>query len=149
MKTRAHLVPLALGAMALSYLFLAGCGKKEEAPAVDPYSPSVYMKDTEFRQKLKARRQAAVSIGEKRSAVNAKIEALVKATGEKMKTSDRKAVEAALKDDAEWKRLQAEGKALDEEFEKNHRETLRTVRERIIPKASPENRSGDKGTVSK
>jgi len=134
-RTSHLLVPVALAVMGVVVLCLFGCKKQqEEAKSVDPSSPAVYMKDPAFRQQLKNHRMIAADIGEAREKVTARQDEMVKATGAKLKTDDRKAIVAALASDEEWRSLEAKAKELDEAFKKNHRETMRIVRERITPK---------------
>ena len=92
------------------------------------------MKDPEFRARMKEFRLTAAAIGERREAVNARQAEMVKVMGEKLKTSDRAAIEKELSKNAEWRSLEEKGKALDEEFMKNHRASLKVARERIVPK---------------
>jgi len=127
-------MPYALCAMGLMTLCLSGCGKREEAKAVDPSSPESYMKDKAFRQTLKDRRKVAQNIGEEREKVTARQNEMIAAQGKKMQTDDRSKIVAALAADAEWQALSAKAKELDEAFMKHHRETMRVVRERITPK---------------
>ena len=133
-RTRLQLVPSALGAMVLSALVLAGCGKEEAPPAVDSASPSSYMSDAAFRKALKDRHAVAAEIGEAREKVTARQEEMVAVMGQKLKTGDRAKIEAALQGNAEWQSLAAKAKELDAEFMKNHRETVRLTHERLAPK---------------
>ena len=134
LRTRARLVPFALCAMGLALLFLAGCRKEEVKPETPASSPASYMNDKAFRETLAARRKAAYVIGADRAKVEERMNEMRRIIGEKLKTKDRAAIEAALAENAEWKGLQAKAKELDAAFERQRKETLNIVRERIAPK---------------
>ena len=120
--------------MGLVVLSLAGCRKEENAPEVPAHSPESYMKDPVFRKQLEERRKASYAIGADRAKVEERLNEMRRIIGDKLKTSDRAKIEAALADNAEWKALQAKAKELDAAFERQRKETLGLVRERITPK---------------
>ena len=120
--------------MGFALLTLSGCGKGEKP--VDPASPESYMKDEAFRKALKDRRAVAQEIGVRREQVTARQNEMVKIMGEKLQTSDRAKIVAELSKNAEWQSLEAKAKAIDEEFMKHHRETMRLVHKRIAPRGA-------------
>ena len=120
--------------MGVVSLVLAGCRKEEAKPDIPASSPKSYMHDEAFRKTLEERRKVACSIGADRAAVEERLNEMRRIIGDKLKTTDRAKVEAALAGNAEWKSLQARAKELDAAFERHRKETLRIVRERIAPK---------------
>ena len=133
--TSRFLVPVALVATGVGLFFLAGCGQSGESSEaqVDPSSPQSYMHDEAFRKTLADRRKAAYAIGADRAKVEERLNEMRRIIGEKLKTKDRAAIEAALAGNAEWQDLQAKAKELDAAFERHRKETLGLVRERIAP----------------
>ena len=107
------------------------------------------MHDEAFRKTLADRRKVAYSIGADRAKVEERMNEMRRIIGDKLKTKDRAAIEAALAENAEWKGLQAKAKELDAAFERQRKETLAIVRERIAPRksggdvASPMQSGGD------
>ena len=119
------LVSCAVVAAGLGVLLSAGCGKREEAPKVDPSSPEVYMKDKDFRQGLTDRRKAIQAVAAKRAPILRTMEEMVRSNGTDV---------AALEKIPEWRALRQEAMRLNEEYEKLRREQLAFARERITPK---------------
>ena len=115
-------------------LFLAGCRKEEKKPEIPASSPASYMNDKAFRRTLEERRKVAYSIGADRAKVEERLNEMRRIIGDKLGTKDRAAIESALAGNAEWKELQARAKELDAAFERQRKETLGIVRERITPK---------------
>ena len=132
--TRMKLVPFALCAMGAVALSLAGCRKEEAKPETPASSPASYMHDEAFRKTLADRRKVAYSIGADRAKVEERLNEMRRIIGDKLGTTDRAKVEAALAENAEWRELQSKAKELDAAFERHRKETLRIVQERIAPK---------------
>lgn len=119
---RPRLVPIALCAMGMFVLCLAGCRKEEKKPEVPASSPQSYMNDKAFMGELKAQKD------ERRQTMARYMKA-------------RKAYEAALKGDAkceqpETQELKKKMEAIEDEYQAQRRKTLATVRERIAPERS-------------
>lgn len=125
-RTRLRLVPFALGAMALSALVLAGCGK-EEKPAVDPASPASYMNDTAFRQQVADKRKELLAIVAERKPLADRMQELVREHNENL---------AELQKIPEWNELHKKVVALNEKYEATKRRQLAIVRDRLAPKGT-------------
>ena len=134
-KTRAHLVPLSLGAMAFSLLLLAGCGKEEPASsAVDPSSPESYMKDPEFRGKLAKQRKEHLALTRARNEIAEKMRQMIEARKAELKTEDLKVVRAALEKDPAWRELYVQCTNANAKVRAQRTAQLDTVRSRLAPK---------------
>ena len=119
--------------MAFSLLLLAGCGKEEPASsAVDPSSPESYMKDPEFRGKLKALRKKRVEIEEGQEYVDRRMSELVAAKMAELKTSSREQAIEALKDNPEWKTLVSRQEDAARAVRENRAQALAKVRARVM-----------------
>lgn len=108
----------------LTFVF-AGCGKApEESPSSEPASnsPSSYMKDPAFMQKLESRRAVQKAIVAERQPLLDRMAALVRAHGE------GKAAELP-----EWQALKQRVDGLNARYEKTRLEQLALLRERMAP----------------
>lgn len=121
-------MPFALVATGLALLFPAGCRKEEPAaakPAAPANSPSVYMRDPEFRQELSRRRRELQAIVAERQPLVDRMQELVKSNREDL---------AVLQRIPEWNELHRRVVALNERYEALKREQLAVVRDRLAPK---------------
>ena len=127
-RTSHFLVPFVLCTMGMTTLFFAGCEKRddaEEAPAVDPTSPAVYMKDAEFRKGLAERNAAQAKLVTARAQLVAKMQEMAKAC-----SNDQ----AKIVRMPGWGALQKQVVELNEKYERGRRELLEYTRKRIAPK---------------
>jgi len=140
-RTSQYLVPLALGAMAVAFLFLAGCSR-EEAGRKPPLSradpPSVYMKDANFRAALDAKGVERKELFGVREKLVAEMEKRVDAMRAKLRKAaaavDDAAVKKELEKDPEWRSLVKRVEDLNEACEDNRKAATKLVAERLAPK---------------
>ena len=121
-----------MGALMLS---LAGC-RKEEAKPVDPSSPASYVHDKKFMGSLAAERAEQSRLIVARNEIARKMVAMIEAKKAEMKTDDLKAVRAELEKDASWRELHTQCTNANAQVERQRKELLGKVRERITPKRS-------------
>lgn len=133
-RTSLILVPFVLCAMGVLSFFVSGCReeKKPAQPVADP--PSVYMKDPVFRNALDKQRAKLKELLAKRAPVVEKMQQMVQAAREKLKTTDDKKVEEELKKSPEWVKLHAEAIEMNNLIEALRKETTKIVGKRIAPK---------------
>ena len=127
-RTSLFLVPIVLCTMGIGTLFFAGCEKRgdaEKAPAADPTSPAVYMKDAEFRKGLDERNAAQAKLVSARAKLIAKMDEMAKAC-----SNDQ----AKIVRMPGWGALQKQVIELNEKYEQGRREILEYTRKRIAPK---------------
>ena len=134
MEKRMHAVARA-AVFAVLAAFVSGCpSKKEEPPRPDPSSPESYMNDKAFRGALAKERTVHRDLIRDRNAVAEKMREMVEAKKAELKTTDLKAVQAALEKDPAWNDLYAQCTNANAKVEAHERERLRMVRNRITPR---------------
>ena len=127
-STSQFLVPFALAAMGAFAFVFTGCEKRsdaDKAPAADPSSPAVYMKDESFRKGLSERRAAQQKLLAERATLIAKMEEMAKACGND---------QAKIVRMPGWGALHKQVVELNEKYEQGRKEILEYTRKRIAPK---------------
>lgn len=139
MRTSLNLVPFVLCTIGLVTICICGCGKDENkktnaAPVAD--SPSVYMKDKEFRKQLNDLFVARKKIAAEQYQISEKINALAKDLVEKKQASDLRAAYEKLEKEQnpEWVKLKKELEEVKAKLAANRKETFAVTGKRLAPK---------------
>jgi hypothetical protein len=138
-RARSYLVPFALGAMAFVVFALTGCGRDASPPEKKPpaYTPESYMKDPDFRGRLKEQRAAREELQKARETVVDQMKAKIDAVVKKLGTNDTAAVRAALRADPEWRSLYKRCQEANAALSENRRKTMAIVGQRLTPPQPP------------
>ena len=117
----------------LTFLFLSGCGREEEAAkdAPHPASPESYMQDEKFIGRLAERKTEHRKQVRERNAIAERMKAMIDAKRDELKTDDVDAIKAALEKDPAWNELCKKIEEANAKAEQARKGTLGVVRERL------------------
>ena len=105
-KKLPYIFHLPSAVLLVSFSLLSGCSREEapqQAPA--PLSPAASVKDPALKAKFAERNAERRDLEKARSAVVAKMEAMIEAKKKELGTDDEAALKAALGKDPEWNTL--------------------------------------------
>ena len=117
----------------LTFLFLSGCGREEEAAkeAPHPASPESYMHDEKFTGRLAERKTEHRKQVRERNAIAEQMKAMIDAKRDELKTDDVDTIKAALEKIPEWNELRKKLEEANAKAEAVRKGTLGEVRERL------------------